>query len=112
MCIYTVYSVYHAVCVYIYVCVCIYTVYSVYHGVCVYPVYSVYHGVCIYTVYSVYHAVCIYIRVCIMLCVQVGAVVMQRSYSRGGLFLTAFPDGSAQILYPSLLTACQGGVKG
>ncbi|XP_067108944.1 glutamate-rich protein 6-like [Osmerus mordax] len=36
---------------------------------------------------------------------QVGAAVVQRSYPSGGVFLTAFPDGSAQILYPSGLLA-------
>lgn len=35
---------------------------------------------------------------------QIGSEFAQKNYSSGGRLLTAFPDGSAQLLYPLLIT--------
>lgn len=44
----------------------------------------------------------------VMMCylwLQIGSEFAQKNYSSGSRLLTAFPDGSAQLLYPLLITA-------
>lgn len=38
------------------------------------------------------------------MCSQDRSEVLQKNYSSGVRFLTVFPDGSAQVLYPLMMT--------